>query len=109
MTTAKKGRRRVRVGEVDYAWSIRRQPTYLQAAFQSTMRLAIQPCDARGQSVLVINLGVSRPDNWIGPHQTAVTPAMVREMIAAALAAGWQPFQATEPFFWDYPLVRDRA
>jgi hypothetical protein len=38
-----------------------------------------------------VDFGVSRPDNWIAPHQTSVTPKVVREVIAAAIAAGWQP------------------
>jgi hypothetical protein len=109
MTIPRKGRRLVRVEATDYAWRIRKKPTYLQGAFQTPMTLAIQPCDARAQSVLLVILRVSRPDNWIGPHQTSVTPGMVREMIVGALAGGWQPFNTTEHFFYEYPLIKDRA
>ncbi len=109
MTIPEKGRRIIRVDETDYAWRIRKKPTYHQAAFQSLMTLAIQPCDAKARSVLVVNLCVSRPDNWISPHQTSVTPAMVREMIAGALASGWQPISTAGPFFYEYTLIRDRA
>jgi hypothetical protein len=108
MTIPKKGRRLVRVGEADYAWRIRKKPTYTQGAFRSPMTLAIQPCDPNAGSVLVVNLRISRPDNWINPHETSVTPAMVREMIAGALASGWRPFSATQPFFYEYPLIMNR-
>jgi hypothetical protein len=57
-------------------------------------------------SVLVVNLRVTRPDNWISPHYTAVKPAMVREMIARALTAGWVPEGNASPFLLDYPLIR---
>ncbi|MDI1436910.1 hypothetical protein [Polyangium sorediatum] len=107
MTIPRKGRRVVRVGDTDYAFRIRKKPTYNQAAFQTSMTLAILPRDAVSGSVLMVDLVVSRPDNWLSPHQTAVTPAMVREMIAGALASGWQPFHATAPFFYKYPLIRD--
>jgi len=109
MTLPRKGSRRIRVGEAEYVWRIRGAPTYLQAAFASPMTLAIQHRAAGAQSLLMVNLGVSRPDNWISPHQTAVTPAVVREIIAAALSQGWQPLDATEPFFLDHALIRDRA
>ena len=59
--------------------------------------------------MLVVNLGISRPDNWIAPHQSAVKPAMVRDMIGKALAAGWKPTGAGKPFEFDYPLIMDRA
>lgn len=109
MTIPERGRRLVRVEATDYAWLIRKKPTYVQGAFQSPMTLAIQPCDAEARSVLVVNLRIRRPDNWIGPHQTSVTPAMVREMIVGALASCWQPFNTTAPFFFEYPLIKDRA
>jgi hypothetical protein len=109
MTIPKKGRRIVRVGDAEYAWRIRRKPTYLQGALQTPMTLAVQPCDLDARSVLVVSLSVSRPDNWISPHQTAVKPAMVREMISGAIASGWQPHGETSPFFYEYPLIRDRS
>ena len=109
MTIPTRGRRFVRVGDVDYVWRIRKKPTYLQGAFHSSMTLAVQPYGVDARNVLVVNLRISRPDNWISPHQTAVTPSTVREMIVGALAIGWQPFNAAAPFFYEHPLIRDRA
>jgi hypothetical protein len=108
MAIPKKGSRTVRVGDDDYRWRIRKRPTYSQGAFESPMSLAVELCTQEAASVLVVNLRVSRPDNWIGPHQTAVKPAMVRDMIGKALAAGWHPAGAGKPFELDYPLIRDR-
>ncbi len=108
MTIPKKGSRRVRVGECEYAWRIRKKPTYTQAAFQTPMSLAVQRCAPDAGGVLVVNLVVSRPDNWISPHQTSVTPAVVRDIVARAIAAGWDA-ASTEPFVFEYGLIRDRA
>ena len=41
------------------------------------MRLAVERVEPPGESVLVVDLKISRPDNWLSPHQTAVTPRMV--------------------------------
>lgn len=72
------------------------------------MRLAIQACAQGPRSVLIVDLKVSRPDNWIHPHQTSVTPAVVRDIVERALAAGWVPGQAGPPFAFEYGLIRDR-
>lgn len=55
------------------------------------MTVAIERISDEPGTVLLVNLGVSRPDNWMRPHQTALTPAVVREVIASALDAGWNP------------------
>ena len=108
MTIPSKGSRRVRMGDIEYAWRIRKKPTYSQGAFQTPLRVAIQSCAEGPRSVLVVNLQVSRPDNWTGPHQTGVKPAMIRDMIARGLAQGWTPTTAGGPFTLDYPLILDR-
>lgn len=109
MTLPRKGSRRVRVGDTEYAWRIRKKPTYSQATRQTPMRLAVQACTTGPHSVLVVDLKVSRPDNWVSPHQTSVTPAVVRDIVDLALAAGWAPLRAGPPFAFDYPLIRDGA
>ncbi len=108
MTIPKKGSRRVCVEDVAYSWRIRKRPTYAQAAFESPMRLAIEACTEGPRSVLVVDLRVSRPDNWISPHQTSVTPALIRNMVVRAIALGWVP-SGGPPFRMEYPLVRDKA
>jgi len=108
MTIPRKGSRRVRVGEDEYAWRIRKKPTYAQGAFQTPMSLAIQRCATDVGGVLIVNLVVSRPDNWISPHQTSVTPAVVQDIIAHAIAAGWDP-ESTKSFSFEHGLIRDKA
>ncbi|MFP2899814.1 hypothetical protein [Corallococcus sp. 4LFB] len=107
MSIPKKGSRRVRFGETDYDWRIRKKPTYSQAVADSPMLLAIQASEEGPRRVLVVNLRISRPDNWIAPHGTGVTPAMVRDIIRRALAAGWSPLGAGPPFRFEYGVVRE--
>lgn len=109
MAIPRTGSRKVRVDGTEYRWLIRKSPTYSQAAFGSSMSLAIELGTAGPHKVLMVDLVVSRPDNWIHPHQTAVKPAMVREMIRKALAAGWVPAGPGGPFELTYPLIMDRA
>jgi hypothetical protein len=108
MTLPRKGSRLVRVGEYEYAWRIRKKPTYMQGAFQAPMRVAVQRSNPPSHGVLVVDLVVSRPDNWISPHQTSVTPALIRDIIARAIATGWEP-ASTVPFALEYGIIRDRA
>lgn len=72
------------------------------------MTMAVELADTPVKGTLLVNFGVSRPDNWLEPHQTSVTPKVVREVIAAALAAGWQPGVAGT-FEFSHPLIVDRA
>lgn len=109
MSIPRKGSRRVRVGGTEYAWRIREKPTYAQGALRAPMRLAVQACTEGPGSVLIVDLGVSRPDNWVRPHQTSVTPAVVREMVRRALAAGWSPGKAGRPFSFRFGLILDRC
>ncbi|MGC4117768.1 MAG: hypothetical protein QM765_25075 [Myxococcales bacterium] len=108
MTLPSKGSRRVRVGAAEYRWRIRKRPTYHQGAFEGPMVLAVQSCAEGAHSVLVVNLRVSRPDNWLSPHQTAVTPKVVREIVTAAHVAGWDPL-GRRPFPFVFGLIRDLA
>ena len=89
MSIPRIGRRHIHVDGVDYVWTIRKKPTYNQAAFHAPMTVAIQL--AEGRSVLRVHLSASRPDTWGAPHDTTVTPDMVREMIRVALGDGWLP------------------
>src|SRR5688572_32058536 len=94
MALARKGHRTITVDDVKYEWAIRKKPTYSQGAFQTQMTIAIQRAGTGDRRVLIVNARISRPDNWIEPPQTSVTPVMVRSMITAALADGWQPLSA---------------
>lgn len=108
MTLAKKGRRTVELDGRRYHWTIRKRPTPRQELPWTAMIVAVELADAPVKGTLLVNCGVSRPDNRTAPHQTAVTPQVMREAIAASLAAGWQP-EAAGTFEFQYPLIRDRA
>lgn len=107
MTLAKKGRRRVEVDGRQYHWTIRKTPTYDQGLLHSPMAIAVELAEESIKGMLLVNCTVSRPDNWVAPHQTAVTPQVVREAIRAALAAGWQP-EAAGTFRFRHGLIRDQ-
>lgn len=108
MTLPKKGTRAVDVGGVTYRWHVRRKPTYAQAIEIGPMCVAIEQAGDGPRCVLVVALGVTRPDNWIDPHQTALKPAEVKVIISRALTAGWEPERAGPPFEFDHGLIRDR-
>ena len=90
MSLPKKGVRRIQIEGVTYAWLIRKQPTYCQGAFETSMNLAVQVAVCETPCLLLVDLCVSRPDNWVFPHQTMVTPATVKTIITTALAQGWK-------------------
>jgi hypothetical protein len=89
-----------------YRWYIRRKPTYGEGAYLSPMHVAIESADEPG-TVLHVNLELSRPDNWIEPHQTALSPALVAEIIQAALSRGWEPKARGSTFRLAYPLAKN--
>lgn len=107
MSIARKGSRRIIVGGTRYDWRIRKQPTYSQALTDSPMLLAIQASEEGPRRVLVVDLCVSRPDNWLSPHATRITPAMVRDIIEKALAAGWTPRSGGAPLRFEYGVARE--
>ena len=108
MSLPRKNLRAVEVDGIAYEWLIRKKPTYSQAAFNSSMIVAIQKAEEERPCVLVADLQVKRPDNWISPHQTAVKPAMVRNLISKALESGWQPTSGGK-FDFTYSIIRDRS
>jgi len=107
MSLARKGLRRLPVDGQIYEWRIRRKATYSQGIESGNMLLAVQAdTDKNSRTLLVADLGVSRPDNWMIPHQTSVTPDMVVNIIFKALEKGWKPLQKGNTFFLDYPIVK---
>jgi len=104
MSVTKKGSRRIVVSGRAYLWHVRKKPTYTQSAFGGGMRVAIQAARAESTCVLIVNLGVSRPDSWIRPHHTGLTPATVRTIIEHALTSGLDPLATKSPFEIDYSL-----
>jgi hypothetical protein len=109
MSIPRKGSRTLSVDDRRYRWYVRHKPTYVQGAFEAPMRVAIERAEATPGSVLLVDLRVSRPDNWIGPHQTALTPAIVRRIITLALRDGWDPDGHGSAFQYEYPLVENAS
>ena len=107
MALPRRGSRNVRVDGRDYRWLIRKKTTYVQGAQQAEMRLAVQSADTPLGQVLLVRLGVSRPDNWISPHQTPITPARVREIIRAGLLDGWRPQVQGSAHVLTFPVIRE--
>ena len=90
MAILKKGSRKITVDNTDYRWTIRRKPTYSQANGWSSLTVAIE-LYSEPKSKLVVTFPFSRPDNWIEPHGSAVTPKMVADSIRQAKKHGWRP------------------
>lgn len=108
MSIPRTGARTVSQGEHRYRWYVRRKPTYSQGAFSAAMKVAIERIGVDHGTVLLVDLRVSRPDDWIDPHQTALTPAIVRKIIASALDAGWLPAGKGSAFEYKYGLIKHK-
>lgn len=108
MSINARGSRKLVIGDEEYVWRIRRTPTNEQECFEGPMLLAIQRIVPFSRAVLVVDLVVTRPDAAIQPHQTAVTPTLVREMVARAREDGWRP-ESGRGHRLEFPLIRDRA
>jgi hypothetical protein len=108
MSLPRKGSRTITQGDHRYRWYVRRKPTYEQGTLSAPMTVAIERVADEPGTVLLVNLHVSRPDNWILPHQTALKPATVREIIAAALDAGWNPDAHGGAHRYEHGLITDQ-
>lgn len=98
--------RSLKVNNFEYQWTIRKKPTYWQGAFKDHMILAVQSTCEHVRTILIVDLGVSRPDNWIEPHQTMITPSIVRKIIRAAINDGWNPNGAGGKFEYLYQIPK---
>jgi len=103
-----RGSRKVRIAEEEWVWKIRRNPTAAQAAALTPMLVAVQRVAPFSRAVLVVDVGLSRPDNEVARHETSVTPMLVRLMVARAREAGWQP-DCGRGHRLRFQLIRDRA
>ncbi len=106
MSLPKKGSRVIEIESGSYRWLIRKKPTYAQGIAHGTLMVAIEDTrdDARG--VLLVDTQIFRPDNWVKPNQTAVTPSVIRKMIQGAIKEGWNP-NSNETFQFQYQLICD--
>ena len=91
MALTRKGTRPIAVDGVNYRWYVRRKPSYGQALALSNLTVAVALDAPSGGSVLLVDVGRPRPDNWMGTAEAAVCPADVARYVRAARAAGWEP------------------
>jgi len=61
MSLPSKGSRKVTVRDLEYRWHVRKKPTYGQAINQALWRVAIERSAPESRSILMVNLGLSRP------------------------------------------------
>lgn len=78
------------VAGINYRWTVRPRPTYSQGLAWSPLTFAVE-LESSGQSVLIVTVDASRPDNWIGSDSMSITPALVDRAIREALHQGWCP------------------
>jgi hypothetical protein len=96
MAIAKRGSRRIVVDGVKYRWTVRRKPSYGQAIAETPLTFAVELETAKG-SVLVVDTGSARPDNWVEATSSTVTPKLVEQCIREAVAKGWRPAAKGKP------------
>ena len=106
MSLPKKGSRKLSMGNDHYYWYIRKKPTYIQEIFLCKWTMVVELNGFNG-AVLYISFNLSRPDNVSSPHQTSVTPVLVKRIIHYALQSGWQPKLPGSAFCLDYALIQD--
>lgn len=90
MALARRDSRRIVVGGRGYRWKVRHRPTYCQGNGWTPLMFVVELAE-RPASRLVVRLPVARPDNWLDLPGGVVTPALVAQCIADALATGWDP------------------
>ncbi|MEZ4384806.1 MAG: hypothetical protein R3A79_25980 [Nannocystaceae bacterium] len=105
MTLPKRGSRVVEVDGRAFRWMIRARPGEAAAAGEAVMTVAVELAEAP-RGTLVVDCGITRPDNARWPHQTAVTPKVVRAAITRALGQGWEP-ERPGVFTSRYQLIPD--
>lgn len=106
MALPKKGLRKLEHESIEYGWLIRKKPTYSQAAFRLKMSLAIQSMATDTPQILHVTLNIERPDNWIEPHQTSVTPRVIKSIIDCAIEAGWVSDGGGKPYEFKYAVFK---
>jgi hypothetical protein len=101
MSIPKKGSRLLSIAGQRYRWRVRNRPTYGQALLDSGLVLAVEIATPLIGSVLIANLPLNHPSNWLEQPGGSVTPALVKQIIQHALTMGWQPHCPGEQFRLD--------
>lgn len=105
MAIPKKGSRPITVDGQSYRWFVRRKPTDCGGSGRTPLTVAVSS-DVPRSSSLVVTLAINRPDAWLHPGATAVTPCDVAELIRLAIKRGWNPSKPGSAFQLD--LRNDR-
>jgi hypothetical protein len=108
MALPRQGSRHLVCDETAYRWRVRKMTPNNPSRGWRPMQLVVESTDAVCAGTLLVDLGIIRPDTWITPHQTALKPSLVREIINAARKAGWDPNESGL-FVFRYPLVAHRT
>ncbi|WP_226705017.1 hypothetical protein [Microbulbifer elongatus] len=106
MSLSKKGLRKIEHCGQEYGWMILKRPTYTQAAFRSNMTVAIQLLNTEKPKVLHVTLNIDRPDNWLEPHQTQITPRIIEGIISGAIEDGWVPDSGGAAYEFSYQVIK---
>jgi hypothetical protein len=101
MSISKKGSRILIIAGERYRWRVRSSPTYAQALAKTGFVLAVEVITPPRGAVLIVELPMGHPSNWLGQPGGSVTPALVGQIVHRALAAGWQPHSPGEQFRLD--------
>ncbi|MCG8572064.1 MAG: hypothetical protein MJB14_18160 [Spirochaetes bacterium] len=99
---SKKGLRNIKYNGLEYGWKIRSKPTYRQGAFETPMTLAVQSMVTDSPKILHVTLNITRPDNWINPHNLTISPKIIKDIIEKALKSGWQYDKGGKPYEFKY-------
>ncbi len=97
MTLARKGTRVISLDGVRYRWQVRWKSTYLQGPDWEPLRFVVEHIEGRG-ALLIVELPVPYPGNWLDLPTAPVTPSLVASSIRSALAEGWLPQQQGPPY-----------
>ena len=106
MALSQKGLRKLKHDGIVFGWIIRSKPTYSQGAFVSPMTLAVQSMDTELPKILHMTLNIGRPDNWIAPHQTQITPKIIKDIIDVAIINGWQYDAGGKAYELEYTIEK---
>lgn len=104
MSLPRTGLRKVVVDEVVYEWTIRPRKTSGSQYHLKRLTAAIQLQTDLKRGLLVVDFGVTPPGNWRNPHETSVTPQIIRQAVRKAIEQGWNP-AATGTFQLECPLI----
>ena len=85
MAINKRGSRRIVVDGMTFRWTVRRKPSYSQAMAWTPLTFAVELETGAG-SVLVVDSGSPRIENWPGEPGAVVTPKLVASCIRKAIA-----------------------